>query len=112
MKSSVIIPVYNQYESLLYTLKGFSNQKDINKNDFELIIIDDGSDDELHDLNENDLEKMETEGLLIKVIHQSNMGRAKARNIGVENAESDLLIFCNFKIFYSFFTFFKSFLPP
>ena len=95
MKSSVIIPVYNQYESLLYTLKGFSNQKDINKNDFELIIIDDGSDDELHDLNENDLEKMETEGLLIKVIHQSNMGRAKARNIGVENAESDLLIFCD-----------------
>lgn len=46
MEASVIIPVHNQFTSLLQVLKGFSSQ---NRNEitFELIIVDDGSTDEL-----------------------------------------------------------------
>ena len=41
MQISVVIPLYNQKDSLKFTLEGFNNQK--KKYKFKIIIIDDGS---------------------------------------------------------------------
>lgn len=86
MKYSFIVPVYNveQYlseciESILFqTLK-----------DFELILVDDGSNDRSALICD---EYAKRDGK-IKVIHQSNCGVVKARQTGVENATGDYLVF-------------------
>ena len=44
IKGSVIIPVYNQYDSLCKVLNGFEAQ-DTFMEEYEIIIIDDGSSD-------------------------------------------------------------------
>ncbi|GGH58087.1 hypothetical protein GCM10008014_30360 [Paenibacillus silvae] len=86
---SIIIPVYNQKESLLITLSLFEKQN-YPSDKFELIIVNDGSTDELEvDITHKEWPRN------FKFIHQTNKGRACARNIGVENARSNNLIFCD-----------------
>lgn len=55
MYISVIIPVYNQYESLMYTLKGFKEQSFTS---FEIIIVDDGSDDFIKNLSSTEFSEL------------------------------------------------------
>ena len=90
--ASVIIPVYNQLESLKKVLNGFANQ-DIPMDKFEVVVVDDGSSDGLENI---DYVKCFTEvNLSIKLIHQKRSGRASARNVGGREAEGDILIFCD-----------------
>ena len=92
MDASIIIPVYNQFSSLIYVLKGFSRQKyDLNK--FEIIVVDDGSNDSLSLESSHSLSKIS--GLNVMLIHQNNKGRAIARNVGVEMSNSEFIIFCD-----------------
>lgn len=91
--ASVILPVYNQYESLLTSLYGFSEQTE-NKNNFEVIVIDDGSTDKLKDIAEAELREVYS-GLNIRMVHYPNSGRAIARNRGILIADSDIIIFCD-----------------
>ena len=89
---SVVIPVFNQFESLKVVLNGFE-QQNVVKDAFELIIVDDGSTDGLdkelpitisHYFNGN-----------VTLIHQKNKGRAAARNAGIKIAHSEVIIFCD-----------------
>lgn len=91
VKVSVVIPVYNQYESLLLVLKAFSKQS-VNNLLYEVIIIDDGSNDNLKDTTINDFGEL---GLKIKIVHQKNLGRAASRNSGVKISSGDIIIFCD-----------------
>lgn len=91
-KASVIIPVYNQWNSLCKVLTGFSNQN-IPKEHFQIIVVDDGSEDRLH--TENSLTLGEKYNIDIVLYHQKNKGRAAARNVGIELADNDILIFCD-----------------
>lgn len=45
MKISVIVSTYNRPDALNAVLAGFCQQKEIDQNDWELIIADDGSRD-------------------------------------------------------------------
>lgn len=86
---SVIVPVYNQSEALIFSLHMY-NLQDYPKELFEVIVVDDGS---------NDTEFLSSSEFLsdilynLKVIRQKNSGRAVARNTGVINAKGDYLIF-------------------
>lgn len=86
-KISVIIPVYNAEKTILYTLTALEGQS---RNDFEVIIVDDGSTDMSAKLV---AQFREQNNLPIKLIHQENSGPARARNVGVEQAEGEMLIF-------------------
>lgn len=90
MGATVIIPVYNQLEQLLITLNAFNNQTKKGKDDLEVIVVDDGSEQQVSEI----IKKFKFE-FLIKVVRQSNGGRAKARNLGIENASKDIVIFCD-----------------
>lgn len=90
--ASVIIPTYNQFVSLRKTLFGFSLQN-IPTELFEVIVVDDGSGDGLQDITSDKLARKYK--LNIKVIHQMNIGRACARNAGINAASSNILIFCD-----------------
>lgn len=89
---SIIIPVYNQYESLMKVLKSLSNQS-IPKWKYQTIIVDDGSNDQLSKETSHSMSnKYEIDIILY---HQINKGRAAARNTGIRLSENDILIFCD-----------------
>ena len=85
---SVIIPIYNQYPSLDVVLWHFSRQNTTKP--FEIIIVDDGS---LY-YDKSVLEKYTNLNLCF-LRTERNEGRAKARNLALDNAKGDFLIFCD-----------------
>ncbi|GGG18937.1 glycosyltransferase [Paenibacillus aceti] len=82
---SVIIPTYNKSMYLDLTLSSFINQ---NFNEYELIIIDDGSTD-----NTKDIVSSYESKLNIKYIYQQNKGRSAARNSGLREAVGKYVVF-------------------
>lgn len=87
MKVSVIIPTYNKASRLKYMLQGLSNQ-DLEKDDFEVIIINDGSMD-----NTEEVVNGFRKEINIKYIYEENRGQATARNKGIAVAENEVILF-------------------
>ena len=77
---SVIIPVYNSEKYLKRCIESVLKQSYTN---FELILVNDGSEDHSGEI----CEKYREQDKRIKVIHQNNKGQAAARNIGVKLAK-------------------------
>lgn len=75
---SVIIPVYNRIEKLKNAVDSVLAQSD---SDFELIVVDDGSDDGTSDM-------IDKYGVKIKYIFQKNSGVSSARNRGIAASNS------------------------
>ena len=89
-KASIIIPVYNQWDSLNKVLLGLSQQ---NLQSFEVIIIDDGSTDGIALTDGYTLSLKYN--LEIILYHQTNCGRAAARNMGIKLSHNNIIIFCD-----------------
>lgn len=87
---SVIIPMYNAEKTIVRTLDSVKKQ-DYDLNQFEVIIINDGSTDSSKMLAENYRNK-NTE-LNIKIITQDNGGVSKARNTGLKIAAGEYIAF-------------------
>lgn len=81
---SVVIPLYNKEQSIVSTLQSILKQT---YQDFEIIIVDDGSTD-------CSVEKVEkVTDSRIHLIHQSNTGVSAARNRGIEEAKGEFIAF-------------------
>lgn len=85
-KLSIIVPVYNAEKYLNKCIKSILNQK---INDFELILINDGSTDCSGEICESYAEIDDR----IKVIHKENAGQAAARNLGIKLSKGDYIGF-------------------
>ena len=83
---SIIIPTYNREHILPKTIKSVVNQ---NFNDWELIVVDDGSTDKTKDLI-NDFSKNDNR---IKYIYQDNQERSAARNNGIKKSKGKYVCF-------------------
>ena len=81
---SVVIPLYNKEKQIAHTIQSVFNQT---FQDFEVVIVDDGSTDE----SAAEVEKFCDSR--IRLIHQENAGVAAARNRGIEEAKGDLIAF-------------------
>lgn len=86
-KISVIIPVYNTEKYLEKCLDSIINQT---YQDFEIVIINDGSIDNSQNIIEKYLDKYQNK---IKCINKENGGLSSARNYGIEVARGDYIIF-------------------
>jgi glycosyltransferase involved in cell wall biosynthesis len=80
---SVIIPTYNRGWIIQEAIDSVLDQ---DFSDFELIVVDDGSDD-------NTPEILGAYGKAITVLHQSNKGVSAARNRGIAEAAGRLIAF-------------------
>lgn len=86
---SVIIPFYNQHESLNLVLKALSKQNYDEK--FEVLVIDDGSIKGPENIINNFEGNRRFKIFLFR--NKQNMGRSFTRNNGIVKASGDILIF-------------------
>lgn len=83
---SIIIPVYNVEQYLDKCLQSVIHQT---YQDIEIILVDDGSSDNSGIL----CDKWQEKDSRIKVIHKSNGGVSNARNVAIEQANGEYLMF-------------------
>ncbi len=81
---SVIIPLYNKETAVEHSVRSVLNQS---YQDFELIIVDDGSIDNSLDV----VRRIQDDRIII--IEQENGGPSKARNTGVRHAKGEWIVF-------------------
>lgn len=83
---SIIIPNYNNGQYLAQCLESVKSQT---MNDWECIIIDDGSTDNSHDI----IEKFCKHDKRFHAIYQSRRGVSAARNVGIDAANGEWISF-------------------
>ena len=93
IKFSVIIPVYN---SKPFLDKAFSSIINQSYTHWELIVVDDGSNDGSGPL----CDSLSSTDSRIKVIHQANQGQSAARLNGIRLAEGDYILFLDSDDYY------------
>lgn len=86
MKISIIVPVYNVAKYLKSCIQSILNQT---YEDLEIILINDGSTDESYSICESFAENDSR----IILINQHNQGLSYARNVGIEVATGEYLMF-------------------
>ena len=87
MDASIILATYNR-KALLGTCLRCLNAQDYPANQFEVIIVDDGSSD-----GSLELAQTWTAPYAVKVISAGHRGIGPARNLGVSEASGDIVIF-------------------
>lgn len=88
LKFSFVIPAYNVEDYIENTLESLVTQT---VNNFEIVIVDDGSSDMTYKRAEEFLRKKQFENY--KIIKKKNGGVASARNEGILNADGEYIIF-------------------
>lgn len=86
MRFSIIVPVYNTVEYLEMCILSVINQS---FSDWEMIMVDDGSDDGSRNILESYSEKDDR----IRVYHQKNSGQFFARQKGIDLAQGEYILF-------------------
>lgn len=85
---SIIVPVYNCMSSLERCIGAIQNQT---FPDWELLLIDDGSTDGSGSL----CDQLASSDNRIRVFHKPNGGVSSARNLGLDHAKGDYVMFCD-----------------
>lgn len=85
---SIIVPVYKSKDTLKRCVESLLAQT---VEDTEMILVDDGSPDGSGEL----CDKLAEEDSRIRVIHKENGGVSSARNVGIEAAKGDYLLFAD-----------------
>lgn len=81
---SVIIPLYNKENCIEKTIKSVLNQT---YQDFELVIVDDGSTDNSKNI------VLGIDDIRIRYVYKQNGGVSSARNFGLQQVSSDWIVF-------------------
>jgi len=93
MKVSIIIPTYNRKEILKEALRFLFNQR-YPKEDYEIVVVDDGSTDGTEEM----IKSLSSPCRLV-YLHQNRKGPHIARNLGIQNARGKIIIFIDSDIF-------------
>lgn len=88
---SVVIPMYNSEEYIGSLLESYVQNK-YNRENIELIIVDDGSNDLSVSIATNYIRNNNINGRVISSQHQ---GASVARNLGIKESHGDYILFCD-----------------
>lgn len=91
---SVIICCYNSANRLENTLKYLSNQQLDKNNSWELLIVDNNSNDDTSVISQEIWKSLNT-NVSLRVVKESKPGLSNARKKGLELAKGDVIIFCD-----------------
>ncbi|PFW49655.1 glycosyltransferase family 2 protein [Priestia megaterium] len=87
-KVTIVVPIYNVGKYIKKCMDSLINQT---FEDFEVILVNDGSTDESGSICD-EYEKIDKR---IRVIHTPNQGSGEARNLGMDKAKGDYIFFCD-----------------
>lgn len=90
VKYSIVVPTFNRAKLLSEVLTSVLNQT-ISNLEYEIIVVDDGSNDNTKNIVESFIKKDNTKNLLY--VFQSNRGPAAARNVGIKNSSGKIIFF-------------------
>lgn len=85
---SIIVPVYNCIDTLERCVRAICAQTEP---DWELLLVNDGSKDGSGDL----CDRLAAGDSRIRVFHKPNGGVSSARNLGLDNAAGEYVMFCD-----------------
>ena len=88
MRLSIIVPVYNAEKFLCECIDSIINQTMV---DFELILVDDGSSDGSGAI----CDAYAAADSRIQVMHVPNGGVSRARNLGIDRARGEYIMFAD-----------------
>lgn len=88
---SIIIPVFNQASKLNLCLESLEKQS---YQDFEVIVVNDGSSDNVEAVFANFVKKTKLENTFL-FFNQKNQGAPSARNKGFRESKGNYLLFCD-----------------
>jgi len=89
MKYSVVVPFYNEQESVIQLYRDVKDVMEATCDDFEFIFVDDGSKDDTFSL----LGKVADNDDRVTVVHlQRNYGKTEALVAGFDHANGDYII--------------------
>lgn len=88
MQFSVIVPIYNAEKTIRKCVDSILHQT---HSQFELLLIDDGSDDASGGI----CDEYAQQDKRIRVFHQINHGVSSARNVGIDAASNDWILFAD-----------------
>lgn len=91
MKYSIVIPTYNNKYHLAETLHALQYQMNYPCNSYEVLVIDDGSSDDLFGYISDF--KFQLDLKIIRLERDKYSCRARARNIGFKNASGEYIVF-------------------
>lgn len=92
---SVVIPVYNQADKIGACFDSILSQSVLNNGKLEVIVVNDGSRDNIAAAIDKYQPLFQTVGVGFKFITQENRGANAARNAGAKNARGGYVIFCD-----------------
>ncbi len=90
-KASIVIPAYNRKYHLKNTLQALNYQEGVEREDFEVIVVDDGSTDNTRDYLEGINKNFDLKYIYLKKGDVPCYSRA--RNTGWKNALAEIIIF-------------------
>lgn len=95
---SIIIPAYNEEDAIIPTIEHIKKTlKDLNIKEWELVIVDDGSEDRT-----SERLKESSEGFLKVVRHPHNLGYGRSLKDGISAASFDTIVIIDCDLTYPF----------
>lgn len=88
LKLSIVVPIYKVEQYLSKCVDSLLNQ-DLSSEEYEIILVDDGSPDQCGDI----CEKYAANYTHVKVVHRENGGLSAARNSGIAHAQGRFVQF-------------------
>lgn len=93
IKISVVVPIYNAEKKLKECIESLIIQS---LNEMEIILVNDGSTDKSEEICKTYSERIHN----IKYYFQKNQGVSSARNLGIEHAAGQYIMFCDSDDYY------------
>lgn len=84
---SIVIPFYNEKESLPILVDQLINQLDRTKQDHEIVLVDDGSTDAWRQNFQDPKSKIQI------IEHKKRLGKGQALKTGIENSSGEIIVF-------------------
>lgn len=89
---SIVVTTYNHGQYVPMAIADLLEQTYSN---FQIVLVNDASPDNTDELIKQQFPKAIADGKLIYIVNEVNKGQPRSREIGIDNAPSEIILFCD-----------------